>query len=157
MLIEIYKLRSWFTIFGPQYLVGPRVTCARVIAGMQYLERRGIRVQVLDLGKTISISSSALFPGVEHLYFDAVSNSLCNSSNVPINFLIQSNQGASALAMIFHTLNIFFGLSGNLLTLLSIPYARRQRRFGFQARDYFEFDIIPCESLGKCRSVPLLP
>ena len=33
----------------------------------------------------------------------------------------------------FHTLNIFFGISGNLLTLLSIPYARKRRRFGFQA------------------------
>ena len=50
---------------------GALVTCDRVIAGMQYLERRGIRVQVLDLGETISISLSALFPGVEHLYFDA--------------------------------------------------------------------------------------
>ena len=47
---------------------------------------------------------------------------------------LQSNQGASALAVVFHTLNIFFGLSGNLLTLLSIPYARLQRRFGFQVR-----------------------
>ena len=39
----------------------------------------------------------------------------------------------------FHTLNIFFGISGNLLTLLSIPYARKMRRFGFQASIYITY------------------
>ena len=50
---------------------------------------------------------------------------------------VKSTPAASSFAVVFHTLNIFFGLNGNLLTLLSIPYARRQRRFGFQARDCY--------------------
>ena len=56
--LQAQQQQTWFTIFDPQYLVGPRVTCARVIAGMQYLERRGIRVQVLDLEKNNIRSST---------------------------------------------------------------------------------------------------
>ena len=38
-----------------------------------------------------------------------------------------------ALNISFQTLNILFGVSGNLLTLLAIPYAYRRRRFGFRS------------------------
>ena len=37
-----------------------------------------------------------------------------------------------ALNISFQTANILLGVSGNLLTLLAIPYARRRRRFGFK-------------------------
>ena len=39
-----------------------------------------------------------------------------------------------ALNISFQTVNILFGISGNLLTLLAIPYACRRRRFGFRSR-----------------------
>ena len=38
-----------------------------------------------------------------------------------------------ALNVSFQTANILFGVSGNLLTLLAIPYARRRHRFGFKS------------------------
>ena len=37
-----------------------------------------------------------------------------------------------ALNISFQTANILIGVGGNLLTLLSIPYARRRRLFGFR-------------------------
>ena len=45
---------------------------------------------------------------------------------------LESTPHVTALSLIFHSFNIFLGLAGNLLTLLSIPYARYRRRFGFQ-------------------------
>ena len=38
-----------------------------------------------------------------------------------------------ALNVSFQTANILFGVGGNLLTLLAIPYARRRRCFGFKS------------------------
>ena len=38
-----------------------------------------------------------------------------------------------ALNISFQTANILLGVSGNLLTLLAIPYACRRRRFGFKS------------------------
>ena len=45
------------------------------------------------------------------------------------------SQGIISLNIISQTINIILGISGNLLTLLSVPYARNRRQFGFRRSD----------------------
>ena len=45
---------------------------------------------------------------------------------------VKDKDSLVSIAMVFHVLNTGVGVGGNLLTLLSIPYARYRRRFGFQ-------------------------
>ena len=59
---------------------------------------------------------------------------LCLNDNPPRDCYpdLESTNNVTALSLAFQTFNIFLGLAGNLLTLVSIPYARYRRRFGFQ-------------------------
>ena len=45
------------------------------------------------------------------------------------------SQAIISLNIISQTINIILGVSGNLLTLLSVPYARNRRQFGFKRSD----------------------
>ena len=45
------------------------------------------------------------------------------------------SQGIISLNIISQTINIILGISGNLLTLLSVPFARNHRMFGFKRSD----------------------
>ena len=45
------------------------------------------------------------------------------------------SQAIISLNIISQTINIILGISGNLLTLLSVPYARNRRQFGFKRSD----------------------
>ena len=42
------------------------------------------------------------------------------------------SQALISLNIISQTINIILGVSGNLLTLLAVPYARKRRQFGFK-------------------------
>ena len=61
-------------------------------------------------------------------------SNLCLSDDPPKDCFpsLESTNNVIALSLAFQAFNIFLGLAGNLLTLLSIPYARYRRRFGFQ-------------------------
>ena len=67
-------------------------------------------------------------------------SNLCLSDDPPKDCFpsLESTNNVIALSLAFQAFNIFLGLAGNLLTLLSIPYARYRRRFGFQG----------CHSIG---------
>lgn len=57
---------------------------------------------------------------------------LCLSDTPPDDCYPDYNPLTAALWVAFLVLNIFVGLTGNLLTLLSIPYAKYHQRFGFR-------------------------
>ena len=45
------------------------------------------------------------------------------------------SQGVISLNIISQTINIILGVTGNILTLLSVPFARNRRQFGFKRSD----------------------
>jgi hypothetical protein len=58
-------------------------------------------------------------------------NTLCFSNDPPEDCYPDKNPLSNIICAVFLTLNIFIGLAGNLLTLLSIPYAKYRKKFGF--------------------------
>jgi hypothetical protein len=58
-------------------------------------------------------------------------NTLCIGDNPPDDCYPDKNPVNNLMWAVFLTLNIFIGLAGNLLTLLSIPYAKYRKKFGF--------------------------
>ena len=63
-------------------------------------------------------------------------SSLCLGADPPEDCYPRvKSQGIISLNIISQTINIILGVSGNLLTLLSVPFARNRRQFGFKRSD----------------------
>ena len=63
-------------------------------------------------------------------------STLCLGDNPPEDcYPSVQSQGIISLNIISQTINIILGISGNLLTLLSVPFARNRRQFGFKRSD----------------------
>jgi hypothetical protein len=62
-------------------------------------------------------------------------NTLCIANDPPDDCYPDTNPLINMISAVFLTLNIIIGLTGNLLTLLSIPYAKNRKRFGFSGSE----------------------
>ena len=63
-------------------------------------------------------------------------STLCLSEEPPEDcYPSVKSQGIISLNIISQTINIILGVTGNLLTLLSVPFARSRRLFGFKRYD----------------------
>ena len=69
-------------------------------------------------------------------------STLCLGEDPPEDCYPSQTPGIISLNIISQTINIILGVTGNLLTLLSEPFARNRRMFGFKHSDDSDFTYI---------------
>jgi hypothetical protein len=72
---------------------------------------------------------------------------LCLGNNPPDDCYPDKNLLSNTIWSAFLLLNIFFGLTGNLLTLVSVPYAKYRKKFGFSCTESTSLYIL---NLASC-------
>jgi hypothetical protein len=87
-------------------------------------------------------------------------SNICLDKDPPDNCYPNYSSLAAAIWQAFLVLNIIVGLTGNLLTLLSIPYAKCHQRFGFR-RDgdtttLYILNLALCDFLFCAMPAPLI-
>ncbi len=54
---------------------------------------------------------------------------LCLGDDPPVDCYPAQNAASDAFLSVFQAVNIVLGVAGNLLTLMSIPYAKKRQRY----------------------------